>query len=52
VPSAFYFIGAGNKKKQTDYPHHHPRFNFDEEVLPIGVEMHIRTALSYLNSHD
>jgi amidohydrolase len=52
VPSAFYFIGAGNKKKQTDYPHHHPRFNFDEEVLPMGVEMHIRTALSYLNSHD
>ncbi len=49
VPSAFYFLGAGNKKKQTDYPHHHPRFDFDEDALPIGVEMHIRTALSYLS---
>ncbi len=50
VPAAFYFIGAGNKKKQTDYPHHHPSFNFDEDALPIGVEMHIRTALSYLSN--
>jgi amidohydrolase len=52
VPSAFYFLGAGNKEKQTDYPHHHPCFNIDEDALPIGVEMHIRTALSYLNDHD
>ena len=51
VPSAFYFIGAGNKDKQADYPHHHPRFNFDEDALPIGVEMHIRTAMAYLNAH-
>ena len=52
VPSAFYFLGAGNKEKQTDYPHHHPRFNIDEDALPIGVEMHIRTAMAYLNAHD
>lgn len=48
VPSAFYFIGTGNKEKKTDYPHHHSRFNIDENSLPIGVEMHIRTALKYL----
>ena len=51
IPSAFYFLGAGNKKKQIGYPHHHPRFDFDEDALPIGVEMHIRTALSYLSGH-
>jgi len=50
VPSAFYFIGTGNKEKKTDYPHHHSCFNIDENSLPIGVEMHIKTALKYLNN--
>ncbi|MHB1407441.1 MAG: M20 metallopeptidase family protein [Desulfitobacteriaceae bacterium] len=50
VPSVFYFVGIGNKEKETDYPHHHPRFNLDEDALAIGVEMHVRTALAYLNS--
>lgn len=48
-PSAFYFIGSGNPALGTDYPHHHPRFNIDEASLPLGVEMHVRTALAYLN---
>lgn len=49
VPGVFYFIGAGNRQKETDFPHHHPRFNIDEDVLQLGVEMHVRTVLQYLN---
>lgn len=49
VPSAFSFVGAGNRNKGTDYPHHHPRFNIDEDSLPIGVEIHVRTVLEFLN---
>nr|WP_207652898.1 amidohydrolase [Anaeromicrobium sediminis] len=49
VPSAFYFIGAGNREKETHYPHHHPKFNIDEDVLKTGVEMHVRTVFNYLN---
>jgi len=52
VPSAFYFIGTGNEGKGTDYPHHHARFNIDEDSLPIGVEMHVRTALEYFKAHN
>lgn len=48
VPSAFYFIGAGNKDKGADYPHHHACFNIDEAALPIGSEMHVRSALVFL----
>jgi amidohydrolase len=48
VPAAFYFIGAGNSDKAADYPHHHACFNIDEDALPIGVEMHVRTALAFL----
>jgi len=50
VPSCFYFVGISNKEKETDYFHHHPRFNIDEDSLSIGVEMHIRTALEFLKN--
>ncbi len=49
IPSVFFFIGTGNKAKGTDYPHHHPKFNIDEESLITGVEMHVRTVLNYLS---
>ncbi len=48
VPSAFYFIGTGSAEKNTQYPHHHPMFNIDEDTLSYGVEMHVRSVLSYL----
>lgn len=48
VPGVFTFIGTGNQEKGTAYPHHHPRFNLDEEMLSVGVEMHVKTALAYL----
>ena len=35
IPGAFYF-------------HHNPCFNIDEDSLTIDVEMHVRTALSFL----
>lgn len=50
VPSALYFIGTGNPEKNTHYPHHHPMFNIDEDTLKYGVEMHVRSALHYLES--
>ena len=50
VPGVFYFLGSGNVEKDTCYPHHHPKFNVDEEVMKTGVEMHVRSALDYLRS--
>ncbi len=52
VPGAFYFLGTGNPAKQTDFPHHHPRFNIDEDVLATGVEMHVRGALAFFKRAD
>jgi amidohydrolase len=48
VPSAFVFLGTGNPEKGTDYPHHNPRFNIDEDTMPTGVELFVRTALRFL----
>jgi len=50
VHGAFYFVGTGNKEIKADYPHHNPCFNIDEDSFTIGVEMHVRTALSFLGS--
>ena len=49
VPSVFYFLGIADEKQQTNLPHHHPAFKLDESVLPLGVEMHVRSAAAYFN---
>ncbi len=37
VPGCFYFVGSANPEKNLIYGHHHPKFDFDEGVLPIAV---------------
>ncbi|QDI92086.1 amidohydrolase [Salicibibacter halophilus] len=32
-PGAFFHVGARTEDENTHYPHHHPRFNFDEKAL-------------------
>ncbi|GAP10669.1 amidohydrolase [Bellilinea caldifistulae] len=34
VPGCFFFIGSGNPEKGLNASHHHPKFDFDEQVLP------------------
>jgi amidohydrolase len=50
VPAAFVFIGTGNPAKGADYPHHNPRFNIDEDTMPTGVELLVRTALRFFET--
>jgi len=49
VPGVFIFLGTGNPEKESNYPHHNPRFNIDEDTLPLGVELYIRSAIEYFN---
>lgn len=42
VPGCYFFVGAANPELGLDYPHHHPRFDFDETALATGVEMFAR----------
>ena len=52
VPGVFIFLGTGNKDKQSDYPHHNPRFNIDEESLPLGVELIVTFALKFFQERE
>ncbi|XZO01286.1 MAG: M20 metallopeptidase family protein [Microcoleus sp.] len=42
VPGCYFFLGSANQEKNLAYPHHHPRFDFDETALGIGVEIFVR----------
>ncbi len=48
VPGAFFWLGSMNNEKGLDKPHHSAYFDFDEDVLPIGVEMHVRIVMGML----
>jgi len=48
VPGCYFIVGANNPAKGADYPHHHPRFNIDEDALPVAVEVLSRAALDFL----
>lgn len=48
VPGAFFLVGAGNPAKGAGYPHHHPKFDIDEEALSYGCETMVRAALKLL----
>ncbi|MHC0551520.1 hypothetical protein [Salinicoccus sp. CNSTN-B1] len=42
VPGAFFFTGSGNAAKQSDYVHHHPMFDLDEEAMTSGLSMFMK----------
>lgn len=48
-PSAFYFLGCGNKDKGIVNPAHGCLFDIDEECLPVGVAIQCKTAYDFLN---
>jgi len=48
VPGALVFLGDENKDKGIIYPHHHPKYNIDEDILPIGTALHVSVAWEYL----
>lgn len=50
VPGCYYFLGAAKADGEV-FPHHHPRFDIDENVLKTGVELHVRTALEFCSQY-
>ena len=48
VPGTFFFVGSANPDRGLDYPHHHPRFDFDESVIPVAAELMAAAVASYI----
>lgn len=48
VRGTFFFVGSANRERGLDFPHHHPRFDFDEEALPLGAGLLAAAVAEYV----
>ncbi|MBL8119606.1 MAG: amidohydrolase [Anaerolineae bacterium] len=48
IPGAYFFLGAAVPDRQTYYGHHHPRFDFDENALPLGAALLSAAVADYV----
>ncbi|MFZ0443104.1 MAG: M20 family metallopeptidase [Bacillus sp. (in: firmicutes)] len=49
VPGSFALVGSGNPEKDTEWAHHHGKFNIDEDALATGAELYAQYAWAFLN---
>jgi len=49
VPGAFAFVGTKNEEKIPLYPHHHSKFDIDEDALEVSAALYAQYAIDYLN---
>ncbi|MCM2674301.1 M20 family metallopeptidase [Alkalicoccobacillus plakortidis] len=47
VPGTFFFTGSGNPSVGADYPHHHPKFTFDEQAMLLAGKLLVQAAITY-----
>ena len=48
IPGCYYFIGSANSDKGLNAAHHHPRFDFDEIVMPRAAAIMANAAVEML----
>ena len=47
VPGTYFFLGSHNSRKGIIHPHHHPKFDIDEDVLWIGSAVFAQAVFDY-----
>lgn len=48
VSGCYFFVGSNNKERDLVYGHHHPKFDFDEQVLITGSALMAAAAADIL----
>lgn len=48
IPGLYFFLGAAVPNREAYYGHHHPRFDFDENALPLGVALMSAAVAKYV----
>ncbi|PAE06666.1 peptidase M20 [Terribacillus saccharophilus] len=49
-PGSFFKVGSSNEDTSTHYPHHHPKFDIDEQALLITEKAFTKIVFSLLGS--
>ncbi len=52
IPGCYFFVGSANPEKNLNAPHHNPKFDFDEGVLPRAAGLMAAAALDFLAPSD
>lgn len=47
VPGAFLLVGSGSPDGSRSEPHHSPRFEIDEGVLPLATDIHVAVTRAW-----
>jgi amidohydrolase len=47
-PGCYFFVGSANKEMKLDASHHHPKFDFDESILPKAVGLLVASTMEFL----
>lgn len=50
VKGTFFFTGAEIAGRESSYPHHHPKFDFDEQSMLIAAKVLGKATLEYMKS--
>lgn len=48
-PTAFAFVGSRNEDKIPYFPHHHPKFDIDEDGVTTSAALYAQYAIDFLN---
>jgi amidohydrolase len=51
-PGTYFMLGCRNDEKGFNWPHHHPKFDLDEDSMQYGVATMAQVVLDYLNNED
>jgi metal-dependent amidase/aminoacylase/carboxypeptidase family protein len=52
VPGTFFWVGGAMDEVAKIYPHHHPKFDVQEEAMKYIGRVFISAVLEYLSSHN
>ena len=50
APGVFFWVGARNRERGIDSPHHHPEFDLDEDSFPLAMELLTRGIERFLGA--
>ena len=50
IPSTYMYLSAGFEDERGDYPVHHPKALFNEDVCPIGAACYAQCAETFLKN--
>jgi amidohydrolase len=50
IPGCYFFLGSAARSESERFGHHHPRFTFNEEALPLGAAILTQAAVNLLGT--